>query len=167
MKKEYEEKIKEMEYIVKNYDDIPDDVFHERCMREFVDNMEYLATTKDQEVLEHLLDFFVKDFDLNVGGVCETLETDIGDNFSLDQILKAFYKKYNFLANNNLNRCVQFSMWFIWHNKFEGFRRMFNTVKPELAEKIIGGMANWDDDHEYDRELNILREDMKTWEVKK
>ena len=132
----------------------------------FFDSIDYLCETKDQEVLENLLDFFNKENE-RYGGICERLQNEISDNFSLDQILQALSKKVNTLSKNDFDVCAEMCMWFIWHNKFEEFRQMFNTVKPELAEKIIDGMANWDDDHEYDRELNTLREDMKTWEVKR
>lgn len=129
-------------------------------MRLHIDAVNRLCSTKDQEVLESLLDFFTKENE-QYGGVCENLESDITDNFSIDQVLQVFYKKYNFLANNDLDRCIHFSMWFLWGDKFDEFREMFNTVRPELADKLLAEMLSWDT--EYAEHINLLRDDMKSW----
>ena len=165
MKKEYLDKIELAKKCLKWDDTIPSEIAGKNGDIAY-NTIEELCRTKDNEVLVKLLDFFNKEND-EWGGFTERLQNEISDNFSLDQILQALSKKVNTLSKNDFDVCAEMCMWFIWHNKFEEFRQMFNTVKPELAEKIIDGMANWDDDHEYDRELNTLREDMKTWEVKR
>ncbi len=163
MKKEYLDKIELAKKCLKWDDTIPSEIAGKNGDIAY-NTIEELCRTKDNEVLVKLLDFFNKEND-EWGGFTERLQNEISDNFSLEQILQAFYKKYNSLANNDLDVCAYISMWFIWGEEFDPFRRMFNAVKPELAEKILDKM----DKRNKNRTncIEILRQDMKTWEVKK
>lgn len=129
---------------------------------EFDNLCEELAKTGDSRGLLYLLDYFNDDFDLNNEGVLEWIQNNIGANFSLEQILEAFYKKFDQLATKNVARCVYISYWFLSHEMFKDFRRMFNTVKSNASEKFLDRLDAWADE-DYPKERKILREDMKKW----
>ena len=168
MIKEYIEKLDMMYKFFRTHDEIYRNMGVDICQDEFMKNfyepMNDLLETKDQEVLECLLDFIDEDFELNVGGVIETLTNGIGDNFSLSNILRALAKKINQISNKHLWRAGELCMWFLWHDMFDEFREMFNTVKPELAEKLLAEMLSWDRHKlRYTQHINLLRDDMKSW----
>jgi hypothetical protein len=176
MKKEYGEKLNEMyEYFhnYDNYDKFPDiDSSQNYYVNVFIPNMEALAATKDTEVLEHLLDFFDEEFDCEVNEACEILRSRIGVNFTQDQLVEAFYKKFDVVAGNYLDMCQQMCMWCIRSGYFEQFRKMFNTVKSKHSAKVLDELKTYFDcgkEHGWewtDEERNMvyaLEEDMKKW----
>jgi hypothetical protein len=77
---------------------IDGEILQEKCVDNFLNPTEDLAATKDQEMLEHLLDFFDKEFNYEINEVCETLRSEIGSSFTLDQLIGAFYKKFDQFA---------------------------------------------------------------------
>jgi hypothetical protein len=131
--------------------------------RKYFSAVDSLCKSKDQEVLESLLDFFTKENE-QYGGVCESLSTEIGDNFQLSQLLQALYKKLNKLLTDDFEMAGDICMWFLWHDMFDEFREMFNTVKPQLAEKLLDEMLRLDRHKlRYTQHINLLRDDMKSW----
>jgi hypothetical protein len=122
--------------------------------------VDFLCKSKDQEVLEHLLDFFSKENE-NCGSVCESLKAQIGTNYTLEQLITAFYKKFDSLIKKSINRCVQISWHMFTDENFEKFRKMFNTVKSEDSEKFLQEIHDWAPEEE--NYINILRDDMKEW----
>jgi hypothetical protein len=171
MKEEYEERLSKMREFFVNYDDISDDDFYRRRL-EFDDHLEILAATKDTEVLIHLLDFFDEEFDCEVDEACEILRSRIGANFTQDQLIEAFYKKFDTVADHYLSMCRQMCMWYIRSGYFKQFRKMFNTVKSQHSAKVLDKLKTYFDcgkEHEWewtDEERNMvytLEEDMKKW----
>jgi hypothetical protein len=162
MKQEYKEKLDKMFWFFNNYKTIPGKDLHTIGMNNFVYPMEELALTKDKEVLECLLDFFEKQFDSDSEGVLESLESFIQCNFTSDQIIEAFYKKFDSFMNRNLWRCVHicWNSLFIEEN-FEKFRKMFNSVKSKHSEKFLKEMFDWAPEGE--KQISILENDMKKW----
>ncbi|MDR1375674.1 MAG: hypothetical protein LBJ45_02585 [Holosporaceae bacterium] len=110
MKEEYEKKLAIMRDFFENYDNISDEDFYPKHL-EFDRNLGELAATKDQEVLEHLMDFFDEDFDYSVEGVCGSIKARIGANYTLDQVVEAFYKKFDQFAEKYLGKCIETSMY--------------------------------------------------------
>ncbi|MDR1432947.1 MAG: hypothetical protein LBI61_01220 [Puniceicoccales bacterium] len=124
-----------------NYDNISDEDFCQR-RREFEVNLEELTATKDQEVLEYLMDFFDEDFDYSVEGVCGSIKARIGANFTLDQLIEAFYKRFDKFAGKYLGKCAEMSMWCVRNRQIDDyhwdrFREMFNAVKSKHSAKIL------------------------------
>lgn len=159
MKKEYKEKLDKMYKFFNNYKSIPDEELHERCMNDFCYIADELVLTKNQEVLECLLDFFEEEFDYEAEGVLEGLKNGIGANYTLDQILAAFYKKFDSLIKNDIEICVEISQWYFYDKRvFENFRKMFNTVKSKKSEAFLTEFRG-----RLDEKVAILREDMKSW----
>ena len=114
-----------------------------------------------------LFDFFDRDLDFKTNGTLESLQTNIENNFSIDQILIAFHKKFDFLANKNLFRCVIMSEAFFCKEKFfKEFRAIFNTAKLTKSDEFISELIKWfGKDYEGGIKLRVelLREDMKKW----
>ena len=123
---------------------------------------EELAKTKDQRGLLYLLDYFDEEFDDKYEGVLEVLQSDIGANFSLEQILFAFYEKFDQLLHKHMRRCVYISYWFLSNEMFDEFREMFNTVRSTKSQEFLESLASWCDD-DYNEERDLIREDMKKW----
>ncbi|MDR1232929.1 MAG: hypothetical protein LBJ75_01555 [Puniceicoccales bacterium] len=172
MKEEHEEILDKMREFFINYNDILDDDFYRRRL-EFDNYLEILAKTQDTEVLEHLLDFFDEEFDCEVDEVCEHLRAKIGANFTQDQLIEAFYKKFDIVAGNYLGICRQMCMWCILSGYFEQFRKMFNAVKSKHSAKVLDKLKAYFDcgrEHGWewtDEEKNMvytLEEDMKKWQ---
>lgn len=162
MKREYKELLDRMRYFFENYKDIPDENLHEECMKNFVDLTPLLSASKDDDVLVEILTFFEEEFDYEFEGVCEDLKSQIGINFTLDQLLQALYKKFDYLATHNVSRLVQFSFWFFANDMFAEFREMFNIIKSNQAKKYLDELDDWSED-DFEDERALLREDMKKW----
>jgi hypothetical protein len=171
MKKEYEEKLQIMRDFFINYDNISDEDFYPRRL-EFDSNLEELAATKDQEVLEHLLDFFDERFDVEVDEACEILQSVIGSNFTLDQVIEAFYKKFDQFAEKYPGMCGEMSMVCIRNRQIDDghwdrFREMFNAVRSKHSAKILEEVKHYFRCNSWtDEEKNMvyaLEEDMKSW----
>ena len=107
------------------------------------------------------MDFFVTDFELSFEGILEHLKAEIGSNFSLNEILEAFYKKFDSLIKNDIEMAVEMSMWFFDGGKFDEFRKMFNSVKSEKSEDFLNEFVAWYPDLE--KGVNVLRDDMQKW----
>jgi hypothetical protein len=134
--------------------------------QKFFDAIELLCKSHDSEILENLLDFFTKENE-RYGGVCETIKSQIGANFTLDQIIGAFYKKFDTLAENDLGICIEMSMWCVRNEHGEQFRRMFNAVKSKHSKEIVEDLKasaleyDWEEDAK--KAIDALEEDMKSW----
>ncbi|MDR1432949.1 MAG: hypothetical protein LBI61_01230 [Puniceicoccales bacterium] len=128
--------------------------------------VDFLCESKAQDVLEALLDFFTHENE-QYGGVCETLKSQIGVNFTLDQLLQAFYKKFNTLAENDLSICSEMSMWCVRNDCRDKFRQMFNTVRSKHSKEIVENLKksaleyDWEEDSK--EMIYTLEEDMKNW----
>ena len=162
MDKEHRETLDRVKHFFENYKNIPDEKLHEECMKNFVDLTPSITASKDDEVLVELLTFFEREFDYDLEGVCEDLKSQIGSNFTLNQLLKAFYKKFDYLIRNDIEICVEMASWFFYWGKFDGFRDMFNTVKSNKSAEFLLEFDRW-----YGKKLNdkiaLLRDDMKNW----
>ncbi|MDR0742456.1 MAG: hypothetical protein LBE98_03260 [Puniceicoccales bacterium] len=106
----------------------------------FLPNMEALAATKDTEVLEHLMDFFDEEFDYEVNEACEYLKAEIGANYTLDQIIEVFYKKFDKVAENYLSMCVEMSMWCIRNRQID--ENHWDIIENKCK---IGAVGAWSD----------------------
>lgn len=122
--------------------------------------MKRLASAKKTEALCELLDVFNGENE-DFGGFCESTKTHIAINYSLDQLLQAFYKKFDSLINNDMDIAVEMSMWFFEDDKFEEFRTMFNFVKSPKSDRFLDEFLRWFPD--YQEEVDILRGDMNRW----
>ena len=141
-----------------------DELSDEECEQRFWKAhglVDELIKTKDSEVLECLLEFFNEENE-EYGGFCEHLKSQIGANFTLDQLLNALYKKFDYLIENDVSKLVQFSFWFFSSNMFESFRNMFNQIHSVNSEKYLNELDDWSE-NDYIIERKILREDMKKW----
>ena len=160
MKQEYIDKIK-LSWDMLNYKDDLSIEENEKCFDIAYDTLNELIKTKDSEVLEYLLEFFCEDHE-DYGGICEHLKSQIGANFTLDQLLNALYKKFDYLIENDIEMAYEMSSWFLYYKRFEDFRQMFNTVKSKQSEIFINRLDKWCGD-DFPNEIAILREDMKKW----
>lgn len=134
----------------------------------FLEKCEELAKTHDINGLFCLLDYFDEEFDIKYNGALERLQNNIFDNYSYDEIIEAFYEKFDQLLKKNMDRaCVLCMDFFYWEEDFEKFRTMFNTVKSCESGKFLIEIYSWlpdDCDAEIGKEgVEILREDMKKW----
>jgi hypothetical protein len=171
MKKEHRKKLDKMYEYYNNYDKIFDILSQEEYDDVFISNMKALAATKDMEILEHLLDFFDRNFDYEVNEVCECLKMKIGANFSLDQLIEAFYKKFDHFAKKYLEMCAEMSIWCVRNRQindghWDRFREMFNTVKSPRSSEVLEELKSWIDSSWLEEEKNMvyaLEEDMKKW----
>ena len=128
----------------------------------FLEKAKRLAETHDIRGLYLLLDYFDEKFDLEYEGVLERIQNEIGANFKLDQILEAFYEKFDQMLKKNISRATYFSYWFLSNEMFEGFRKMFNEVRSSKSEEFLERLSSWCNG-DYEEEQSILREDMKKW----
>jgi hypothetical protein len=169
MKQKYIEKINLARKSLKNDHTLSEKELDERLVIGY-NLMDELCATKDTEVLSELLDFFTAEND-EWGGFSEHLRAQIGANFSLDQLIEAFYKKFDSFAGNCLEMCVIMSMICIRNRQindghWDRFRQMFNTVKSEHSGKILEGLKSWFTDTWTKEEKGMvyaLEEDMKRW----
>jgi hypothetical protein len=122
--------------------------------------MEELVQTKDTEVLCELMDLFNEELDLT--GVCETLESEIFQNFTMEQIIEVLYKKLFTLVANNEMRAVGFAGACLNTGYFRDFRNIFNSAKSPNSEDFLNEFEKWYDE-DYPKEIAILREDLKKW----
>jgi hypothetical protein len=161
MKQEYKNMLDKMNRFFSNYKTVPDEKLHEECMRNFDSVFDELVVSKDQEVLENLIDFFDYEFDMTIQGVTESMESQIQCNFTSDQIIRAFYKKFDSFMEKNPGRCIHICWNLFTDEYFEKFRKMFNTVKSKHSERFLREMSDWAPEEK--DQINILRNDMKKW----
>jgi len=162
MKQEYKEKL-QLAWDMLDYNDELSIEDNEKCFDIAYNTLNELVGTKDQEVLESLLEFFCEDHE-DYGGICEHLKCEIGANFTLDQLLQAFYKKFDYLAEHDVSRLVQFSFWFFGNDMLPEFREMFNCVRSDHSLKYLDELDDWCSDGYRQEERYILREDMNNWQ---
>lgn len=163
MKQEYVGKLALTKEYLSWDEDLDDETFDKHADDGF-DMMRELVKTKDTDVLAELLELFNKKTEW-YGGVCETLQNDIETNFTVDQIIEAVSKKFDYLIENDLNRFANFSQNFFCYEMpeaFKDFRAMFNRVKPKEATKYIDAIEEWVGNY-FPKEIALLREDMKNW----
>jgi hypothetical protein len=166
MKEEHREMLDKMRDFFINWDAIPDDEFYQKRL-EFDSRLDILAATKDTEILEHLLDFFDENFDCEVDEACEILKSTIGSNFTLDQLIEAFYKKFDQFAEKYLGKCIEMSMYCVRNDCRDKFRQMFNTVRSKHSKEIVENLKesalefDWEEDSK--QMIYTLEEDMKSW----
>lgn len=122
-----------------------------------------IVKIKDVEILESLLDFFTESNECT--GICEHLKSEISLNYTPEQILQTFYKKFDILIKNDIDMAVEMSMWFFDISVFNDFRKMFNTVKSGRSRDFLEEFSNWYA-KDYPEEIAILREDMEAWPKK-
>jgi hypothetical protein len=139
MKKEYEERLevarkKLAEYHAASQKD-------EEILLEVTRSLESLVLTEDTEVLCELFDFFISET-ADEYDMCEALEGLILDHFYGEQILQAYYQKFDSLAEKNPERCafIAGTNFFDQNEndvKFEKFRKMFNAIKSPHSGKFL------------------------------
>lgn len=164
MKKEYEESLKKMEWFFDNYQNISEKELHTKCIEYFDKFIDELTKTKEQKILEYLISFFESKFDYTFEGILEHLKSEISSNYTLEQILQAFYKKFDTLVKNDIEIAVEMSMWFFDSGMFDDFRKMFNAVKTDKSRIFLDEFLDWYPDLE--DKVNILRKDMEAWSKK-
>jgi hypothetical protein len=146
------------------YTDYVDENGRKRDMcADFAEACEEAAKTGEMDVLLQLIDFFDDAIDDEFGGVLESLESTVQCNFASDQIIEAFYKKFDSFMGKNLWRCIHIC----WNSlfveeTFEKFREMFNSVKSKHSENFLKEMCEWAPEGE--DQINILKNDMEKWE---
>ncbi len=80
--------------------------------------------------------------------------------------MEALYDKFGYLVKNDINRCCEIVDNLLSEDinsaKYQEFRKMFNIVKCSDSGKFLD---RFDDIHKhwYDKNTNLLREDMKSW----
>ncbi len=160
MRKEYKDKINLATKMLILNRSLPIDELEKRFNVAYAITDE-LSETRDSEILEKLLEFFNKENEM-YGGFCENLKSQICINFTLDQLMQAFYKKFDYLVKNDLEMSYEMSSWFLYSDMFNEFREMFNTVKSADSNVFIDRLDKWCGD-EFPDEIALLREDMKKW----
>jgi NDP-sugar pyrophosphorylase family protein len=120
--------------------------------------------TKDMDVLHRAFDYFMeeKDDDALMNGGCETLESEIFQNFSMEQIIEALHKKFSALVANNEMRAEHFAGACISHGYLKEFREIFNSTHTPSYNDFLSELEDWIGE-DYPKEISILREDMKKW----
>lgn len=161
MEQKYIDKIRVVWDVLEDYYELSSEDSEERLDMAYY-ALDKLAKTKDQEVLEALLNFFREDYE-DRGEICEHLKAQIGANFPLGQVLQALYKKFDFLAEQDVSRLVQFSLWFLNNGMFPEFRKMFNCVRSNYSPYFLDELNDWCFDGRYQEERRILREDLNNW----
>lgn len=121
--------------------------------------MEELVITKSADVLCGLFDLFTEE---NENGVCETLENQIFQNFTMEQIIEALYKKFPILLINNKMRAEAFAEACMNTNNFDKFRDIFNKAKSSESRVFIDKFRE-SYGKDFSEEISILMEDMKNW----
>ncbi|MDR1233165.1 MAG: hypothetical protein LBJ75_02820 [Puniceicoccales bacterium] len=165
MKAEYIDKLRVMHKYV-HWDEQLSEEENKGNGKKYFAAVDFLCESKEQGVLEALLDFFTSENE-QYGGVCENLKAQIGANFSLEQIIEAFYKKFDSLAENDFGICAEMSMWCVRNEHGEQFRKMFNTVKSKHSKEIVKDLKasaseyNWEEDVK--EAIDTLEGDMKNW----
>ncbi|MDR1232927.1 MAG: hypothetical protein LBJ75_01545 [Puniceicoccales bacterium] len=168
MKKEYEEKLAIARKLITE-NDLSCREEEERVLEGFR-IIETLILTLDTEILCELLDFFITETK-NEYKVCETLESLIFDHFPGEQILEAYYQKFDSLAEKNPERCtfIAIAYFFSQESNYEKFRKMFNTVKSKHSVKILEELkrklkyGEWIDKENDRAMVYALEEDMGKW----
>jgi hypothetical protein len=168
MKKEYEEKLEMARKLIpENFPTCEEE--KEKISKSF-GIIEPIVKTGDIDVLPNLFDFFLEEKAYTYD-FCEALGGLIFGYFSGEQILQAYYQKFDSLAEKNPERCVSIaSVYFFYDGSdYEKFREMFNAVRSKHSGKILEELKRklkYGEriDKETDRMMvHTLEEDMKSW----
>ena len=162
MKQEYKEKIEEAKKLLVWNTNLPSDEL-DANVDKGCDLLDELVTIKDVDVLTELLEFFT-DANEDYGGVCETLDNDIWDNYEPTQIVEALKQnKFKYLLDNDLLRACTMAIALINTGYGNELRELFNKQRSENSKKFLDDLTNWGCKGNYENYTSILREDMKKW----
>ncbi len=126
------------------------------------ENLENIIQTKDEDILPGLFDLFILE-DLEYTGVCESLDNGIWDNFSEEQIVRAFEEKFDDLLKKNMLRACTTSIAIINTGHFDDLRRVFNKVKSKESSNFVEELSGWGSKKKFRDEALVLKEDMESW----
>ena len=160
MKNEYKQKVK----LVKNMLIFDPNLTEEENDKHFdiaLKTTDELLNLQDKKILEDLLELFTNENE-EYGGFCEHLESEIGNLYSLNQILEVLYVKFVYLLENDISRALHFTSWFLYNKMFDKFRIMFSTTKPSKAEEFVNALYSWLGT-DFPREIAILKKDIENW----
>lgn len=131
---------------------------------EGMDLEEEALMSGDDDVLDRAFEYFLEEsVDNGLGnGVCETMEGEIWQYFTPEQILIVFEKKYRQLVEQNMSRACNTAIALVNTGYFNEFRRIFNQQKVKNSEILVADLEKFVDD-EFKKEISLLREDMKKW----
>lgn len=131
---------------------------------EGMDLEEEALKSGDDDVLDRAFEYFLEEsVDNGLGnGVCETMEGEIWQYFTPEQILRVFEVKIKDLIDKNMTRCEHFIGGLIAHGCFEEVRTVFHTLDVEYMNELLINLDDWIGD-EFPNEIALLREDMKKW----
>lgn len=165
MKKECEEKLKLCKKLLFDSQTIGPSEEAEKMFDEGYALMQELIQTRDTNVLSALMElFYSKDIEINTG-ICETLESEIFQNYTMEQVIEALYKKFPELVANNEMRAEHFAGACISRGYFEEFRNVFNSTHTFHYENFFAELSEWIGE-DYPEEISILRKDMEAWPKK-
>jgi hypothetical protein len=140
MQKEYEEKLEVARKLITE-NDFSCEEGKEKILQGFR-ILQPIAATGDIDVLYSLFDFFPEETEYEV---CEGLENLVFGYFTSEQILQAYYRKFDSLAEKNLEKCVSIARVNFFGQddiEFEEFRKMFNTIKSPHSGKFFGELKS-------------------------
>jgi hypothetical protein len=169
MKKEYEEKLEIAKKLIP--ENFPTCKEEEEKISKSFGIIDPIVRTGDIDVLPNLFDFFLEE-KAHTYDFCEALEDLIHAYFFKEQILQAYYQKFDSLAEKNPERCVSIaSVYFFYDGSdYEKFRKMFNTVRSKHSVKILEILKRklktnieWIDKEKDRAMVYTLEEDMKKW----
>ena len=127
------------------------------------DLMREIAKSQNTKLLPDLLELFT-DRNEDYGGVCETLDNDIWDNYEPTQIVEALKQnKFKYLLDNDLLRACTMAIALINTGYGNELRELFNKQRSENSKKFLDDLTNWGCKGNYENYTSILREDMKKW----
>ena len=129
---------------------------------------EEAMSSGDTDVLDRAFDYFFEeenDIALMSGG-CESLESEIFQYFSMDQILLVLKEKLEKLIIFNVDRAKHFAGACISQGYFENFRNIFNNLNSIEARMLLFKECNKWIGEDYPQEIEILKQDMEKWNSK-
>ena len=160
MEQKYQDKLK-LAWDMLDYKDELSVEENEKCFDIAYDTLNELVATKNSEILVSLLEFFCEEHE-DYGGICEHLKTQIGANFSLEQLLHALYEKFDYLVKHDIEISYEMSSCILYSNMFDAFRTMFNSVRSNRSDEFLEKLDNWCGD-DFPEEIAILKQDMEGW----
>jgi hypothetical protein len=162
MKQEYKDKIELAKKLLHYDESISQEEFEKNFDIAYKIIIKELVITGDEEILCELIDIFNEENEEY--GICETLEHRLYENFNFDQIIKVLYKKLDYLLINDIFRapCI---IWRLFRSgKFNDFRNVFNKIKSKKSNELLARLDDLNDSNKFlEKEISILRDDMKKW----
>jgi hypothetical protein len=159
MKQEYKEKLKLVKKMLHESLYVESDELGEKMFDDGYNLMKELVITKDINVLSGLFDLFTEE---NENGICESLQSQVYQHYTMEKVISALYEKFSTLIVNNEMRAVQFAGACLNTSNFEKFRDIFNQSKSDNSESFLHEFTEWYGE-DYPEEIAVLREDMKKW----